>query len=122
MRTRSAGKGTEMRHKRRQKKNLNVYRAAAGLTIFFILVSCMVFYAKRNQDPAGGYRSVMDLDSLPQRINEELGRPLILGVFENTDGCELGSVERRRGNFSMSGSYVPEYRERKQAEGRATEQ
>ena len=69
-----------MGFKKRRKRNVNRYRAAAGLLIFFILVSCMVFYAKRNQDPAGGYRSVMDLDSLPQRVNEDLGRPLILGI------------------------------------------
>jgi hypothetical protein len=69
-----------MGNKRRKKRNVNGYQAAAGLLIFFIIVSCMVIYTKRSQNPAGGYRSVMDLDSLPQRVNENLGRPLILGI------------------------------------------
>lgn len=73
-------KGTGMGNKRRRSRNIRRYRAAAGLLIFFILVSSMVFYAKRSQDPASGHRSVMDLDYLPKRVNEELGRPLILGI------------------------------------------
>jgi hypothetical protein len=69
-----------MRHKRRRNKNVNAYRAAAGLLIFLILVSCMVYYAKKSQDPARGHRSVMDVKSLPQRVNQDLGQPVILGI------------------------------------------
>lgn len=50
------------------------------MTIFFLLIGCMVFYTNRNQGGDTNRKSMIDWNYMPKRINQELGRPTILGI------------------------------------------
>jgi hypothetical protein len=70
-----------MGYKRPRKRRSNErYRVVVALTIFFLLIACMVFYTKSNQGSETNRKSMIDWNYLPKRINQELGRPTILGI------------------------------------------
>lgn len=64
----------------RGRRSKERYRVAAALAVFFILIASMVFYTNRNQGSNTNRKSMIDWNYLPKRINQELGRPTILGI------------------------------------------